>query len=86
VVGFFLQYVHNLQKKYSLGSFDLLGHTAPVQAASLIIAGPFIDYWLSDLRVDHYAYTYTAVVSTNNCFFFPFWVYTALKFHSVCEP
>ncbi|CAM6035657.1 unnamed protein product [Sphagnum compactum] len=54
-------YVHNLQKKYSLGSFDLLGHTAPVQAASLIIAGPFIDYWLSDLRVDHYAYTYTAV-------------------------
>jgi hypothetical protein len=69
VVGFFLQYVHNLQKKYSLGSFDLLGHTAPVQAASLIIAGPFVDYWLSDLRVDHYAYTYTAVVSTNNCFF-----------------
>jgi hypothetical protein len=54
-------YVHNLQKKYSLGSFDLLGHTAPVQAASLIVAGPFVDYWLSDLRVDHYSFTFAAV-------------------------
>ncbi|KAJ7277595.1 hypothetical protein O6H91_12G084500 [Diphasiastrum complanatum] len=49
-------YVHYLQKKYSLSSFDLLGHTAPVQAASLIMAGPLVDYWLTGSRVDSYDY------------------------------
>ncbi|KAI9098491.1 hypothetical protein K1719_025116 [Acacia pycnantha] len=29
-------YVHYLQRKYSLSSFNLLGHTAPAQAASLL--------------------------------------------------
>ncbi|CAK9234451.1 unnamed protein product [Sphagnum jensenii] len=54
-------YVHNLQKKYSLSSFDLLGHTAPVQAASLIVLGPLIDYWLSGLRVDLFDYSLPSV-------------------------
>ncbi|XP_022774879.1 UDP-rhamnose/UDP-galactose transporter 4-like [Durio zibethinus] len=54
-------YVHFLQRKHSLGSFDLLGHTAPVQAASLLLAGPFVDYWLTEKKV--YAYNYT-VIST----------------------
>ncbi|CAN6567689.1 unnamed protein product [Malus baccata var. baccata] len=49
-------YVHSLQRKYSLGSFNLLGHTAPVQAASLLIFGPFLDYWLTNKIV--YAYDY----------------------------
>ncbi|KAM1068188.1 UDP-rhamnose/UDP-galactose transporter 4-like [Malus sylvestris] len=49
-------YVHSLQRKYSLGSFNLLGHTAPVQAASLLILGPFLDYWLTNKIV--YAYDY----------------------------
>ncbi|TKY73887.1 UDP-galactose transporter 2 [Spatholobus suberectus] len=31
-------YVHFLQRKYSIGSFNLLGHTAPAQAASLLLA------------------------------------------------
>ncbi|MBA0858982.1 hypothetical protein Goshw_002272 [Gossypium schwendimanii] len=52
-------YVHFLQRKHSLGSFDLLGHTAPVQAASLVLAGPFVDYWLTEKKV--YAYNYTTV-------------------------
>ncbi|KAH9757712.1 UDP-rhamnose/UDP-galactose transporter 6 [Citrus sinensis] len=30
-------YVHHLQRKYSLTSFNLLGHTAPAQAATLLI-------------------------------------------------
>ncbi|GMP31452.1 hypothetical protein CsSME_00005656 [Camellia sinensis var. sinensis] len=38
-------YVHYLQRKYLLGSFNLLGHTAPAQAASLLILGLFMDYW-----------------------------------------
>ncbi|XWS29437.1 hypothetical protein CRYUN_Cryun24cG0029500 [Craigia yunnanensis] len=52
-------YVHFLQRKHSLGSFDLLGHTAPVQAASLLLTGPFVDYWLTEKKV--YAYDYTVI-------------------------
>lgn len=59
----FLQYVHFLQRKYSLGSFNLLGHTAPAQAASLLVLGPFMDYWLTKKRVDAYGYSMTSVVS-----------------------
>ena len=55
----FLQYIHFLQRKHSLGSFDLLGHTAPVQAASLLLVGPFVDYWLTEKKV--YAYDYTVI-------------------------
>jgi hypothetical protein len=61
-------YVHNLQKKYSLSSFDLLGHTAPVQAASLIVLGPLVDYWLSGLRVDLFDYSLPSVVSCCHLF------------------
>ncbi|KAH7667326.1 solute carrier family 35 member E3 protein [Dioscorea alata] len=55
-------YVHFLQKKYALGSFNLLGHTAPAQAASLLLLGPFLDYWLTNKRVDMFDYNVTAVV------------------------
>ncbi|KAH0465917.1 hypothetical protein IEQ34_006020 [Dendrobium chrysotoxum] len=54
-------YVHFLQRKYSLGSFNLLGHTAPVQAASLLLLGPFVDYWLTGQRVDTFDYNIIAV-------------------------
>ncbi|XP_027366996.1 UDP-rhamnose/UDP-galactose transporter 6-like isoform X3 [Abrus precatorius] len=60
-VGFY-QYVHFLQRKYSLGSFNLLGHTAPVQAASLLLVGPFMDYWLTNKRVDAYNYGLTSIL------------------------
>ncbi|KAJ3679507.1 hypothetical protein LUZ60_017518 [Juncus effusus] len=53
-------YVHYLQKKYSLSSFNLLGHTAPAQMASLLILGPFVDYWLTNKKV--YAFEYTPIV------------------------
>ncbi|XP_050206616.1 UDP-rhamnose/UDP-galactose transporter 6 [Mercurialis annua] len=55
-------YVHYLQRKYSLGSFNLLGHTAPAQAASLLVVGPFLDYWLTNKRVDAYPYSLISVV------------------------
>ncbi|KAJ8441330.1 hypothetical protein Cgig2_024842 [Carnegiea gigantea] len=54
-------YVHYLQKKYSLSSFNLLGHTAPVQATSLLIVGPFLDYWLTGKRIDAFNYTLPSV-------------------------
>ncbi|KAJ8769595.1 hypothetical protein K2173_005198 [Erythroxylum novogranatense] len=55
-------YVHYLQRKYSLGSFNLLGHTAPAQAASLLVAGPFLDYWLTDKRIDAYPLGFTSTL------------------------
>ncbi|GAA0185781.1 secondary carrier transporter [Lithospermum erythrorhizon] len=55
-------YVHFLQRKYSLGSFDLLGHTAPLQATSLLLLGPFLDYWLTEKRIDAYPYLLTSVL------------------------
>ncbi|KAI4374164.1 hypothetical protein MLD38_012189 [Melastoma candidum] len=55
-------YVNYLQRKYSIGSFNLLGQTAPVQAASLLMVGPFLDYWLMNERVDSYHFTFTSTV------------------------
>ncbi|XP_040998373.1 UDP-rhamnose/UDP-galactose transporter 6 [Juglans microcarpa x Juglans regia] len=55
-------YVHFLQRKYSLSSFNLLGHTAPAQAASLLLLGPFLDYWLTNKRVDGYNYNMVSVM------------------------
>ncbi|PWZ40201.1 UDP-rhamnose/UDP-galactose transporter 6 [Zea mays] len=48
-------YVHFLQRKYSLNSFNLLGHTAPAQAGSLLLVGPFADYLLTGKRVDQFS-------------------------------
>ncbi|GAB2282965.1 UDP-rhamnose/UDP-galactose transporter 6, partial [Dionaea muscipula] len=53
-------YVHHLQRKYSTGSFNLLGHTAPVQALTLLIVGPFLDHLLTNKRVYAYDYTLTS--------------------------
>lgn len=64
---FYMQYVHYLQRKYSLSSFNLLGHTAPAQAGSLLLLGPFLDYWLTNNRVDQYAYATPSVVSSKFC-------------------
>ncbi|KAJ0026316.1 UDP-rhamnose/UDP-galactose transporter 6 [Pistacia vera] len=55
-------YVHHLQRKYSLSSFNLLGHTAPAQAATLLLVGPFLDYWLTGKRIDAYDYQTASVV------------------------
>ncbi|KAI4324719.1 hypothetical protein MLD38_030179 [Melastoma candidum] len=55
-------YVHFLQKKYSLSSFNLLGHTAPAQAASLLLVGPFLDYWMASKRVDAFNYNLVSVM------------------------
>lgn len=59
-----MQYVHFLQRKYQLSSFNLLGHTAPAQAASLLLVGPFLDYWLTNKRVYAYDYNTRSLVST----------------------
>ncbi|KAL8487053.1 hypothetical protein ACS0TY_023193 [Phlomoides rotata] len=55
-------YVHFLQRKYSLSSFNLLGHTAPAQAASLLLLGPIMDYWLTNKRIDAFDFTLPSVV------------------------
>ncbi|XP_078439083.1 UDP-rhamnose/UDP-galactose transporter 6-like [Wolffia australiana] len=55
-------YIHYLQRKYSLGSFNLLAHTAPVQAGTLLLLGPFVDYWLTAKRVDGFDYSTSTVL------------------------
>ena len=66
ILCFFLQYVHYLQRKYSLGSFNLLAHTAPVQAASLLLVGPFLDYWLTNQRVDAFNFSFISLVKVSS--------------------
>ena len=88
-VLFFLivQYVHSLQRKYALSSFSLLGHTAPVQAGSLLILGPFLDFWLTNQRVDKYDYNVTSVVSSERLHYSHFlfsineWILFMTNFH-----
>lgn len=88
-----LQYVHHLQRKYSLGSFNLLGHTAPAQAASLLVLGPFVDFWLTNKRVDTFNYTSIVTVSdaysgsvllisSQNCFMRNLYISVQLLFFS----
>lgn len=50
--------IGSLQKKYSIGSFELLSKTAPIQAISLLILGPFIDYSLSGNNIFKYSLSY----------------------------
>uniref|UniRef100_M1CV09 Organic anion transporter n=1 Tax=Solanum tuberosum TaxID=4113 RepID=M1CV09_SOLTU len=57
--------IGSLQKKYSIGSFELLSKTAPIQACSLLVLGPFCDYYLSGNLLLDYKYTYGAIVSIN---------------------
>ncbi|KAF2619054.1 hypothetical protein F2Q68_00040963 [Brassica cretica] len=53
--------IGSLQKKYSIGSFELLSKTAPIQALSLLIFGPFVDYFLSGRFITTYKMTYAAI-------------------------
>ncbi|KAL8110453.1 UDP-rhamnose/UDP-galactose transporter 6-like [Apium graveolens] len=55
-------YVHYLQRKYSLSSFNLLGHTAPVQAASLLLIGPFLDYLLTNKKVYEFDFNIASAI------------------------
>lgn len=48
--------IGSLQKKYSIGSFELLSKTAPIQALSLLILGPFIDYYLNGKFILNYKF------------------------------
>ncbi|XP_038895918.1 UDP-rhamnose/UDP-galactose transporter 3-like [Benincasa hispida] len=52
--------IGSLQKKYSIGSFELLSKTAPIQALSLLTVGPFIDYCLTSKSLLKYNYTFGA--------------------------
>ncbi|KAG5525326.1 hypothetical protein RHGRI_031867 [Rhododendron griersonianum] len=61
-LSLYVQYVHYLQRKYSLSSFNLLGHTAPAQAATLLVVGPFLDYWLTNKRVDAFEFNLASLV------------------------
>ncbi|GMY39148.1 udp-galactose transporter 2 [Fagus crenata] len=46
--------IGSLQKKYSVSSFELLSKTAPIQAISLLVLGPAIDYYLTGKLISNY--------------------------------
>ncbi|KAK9270280.1 hypothetical protein L1049_025857 [Liquidambar formosana] len=54
--------IGSLQKKYSIGSFELLSKTAPIQALSLLVLGPFIDYYLNGKFVTKYKMSSGAIL------------------------
>ena len=68
MVLFLLQTIGSFQKKYNIGSFELLSKTAPVQAASLLIVGPFADYYLNHRSLLEYRFTSGATVSSISIF------------------
>lgn len=57
------QTIGSLQKKYDIGSFELLSKTAPIQAISLLLFGPFADYYLNGHSLLTYHYSMGATVS-----------------------
>jgi hypothetical protein len=54
-----------MQKKHNIGSFELLSKTAPIQAASLVLLGPFVDYGLNNVNLLEYQMSWGAAVSTS---------------------
>nr|DAD41912.1 TPA_asm: hypothetical protein HUJ06_016235 [Nelumbo nucifera] len=57
-----VQTIGSLQKKYSIGSFELLSKTAPIQAFSLLVLGPFIDYYLNGQFIMNYKLSSGAIL------------------------
>lgn len=53
--------IGSLQQKYTIGSFDLLSQTAPIQSASLLLLGPFIDYCLNGRNLLEYEFSLGAI-------------------------
>ncbi|XP_008796458.2 UDP-rhamnose/UDP-galactose transporter 1 [Phoenix dactylifera] len=53
--------IGSLQKKYSIGSFELLSKTAPIQAISLLLLGPLIDYYLNGKSIIKYNFSSGAI-------------------------
>lgn len=67
-----MQSIGALQKTYTIGSFELLSKTAPIQAISLLILGPFVDYYISKNNILNYSFSYGVIVSTlipNNIYY-----------------
>ncbi|KAF2311989.1 hypothetical protein P3X46_021695 [Hevea brasiliensis] len=54
--------IGSLQKKYSIGSFELLSRTAPIQALSLLVVGPFVDYCLNGKFITTYKMSTGAIL------------------------
>lgn len=63
IMNLVMQSIGSLQKKYSIGSFELLSKTAPIQAISLLVFGPFIDYYLNGQFITNYKLSPGVIVS-----------------------
>ncbi|GAQ81566.1 Glucose-6-phosphate/phosphate and phosphoenolpyruvate/phosphate antiporter [Klebsormidium nitens] len=55
-------FIGSLQKKHGVTSFELLGKVAPIQAVTLTVMGPFVDYFLTSRRVIDYPFSVPALM------------------------
>ncbi|KAH7434430.1 hypothetical protein KP509_06G017400 [Ceratopteris richardii] len=55
-------YIGSFQSKYNVGSFELLSKTAPLQAASLLCLGPFVDYILNGRNILYYQFSWGSIM------------------------
>ncbi|CAI5514402.1 unnamed protein product [Closterium sp. Naga37s-1] len=55
-------FVGELQRKHNVGSFDLLRQTAPIQAVTLVVVGPFLDYLLTSQNLLEFPVTSNAAL------------------------
>ncbi|GJP33535.1 hypothetical protein CLOM_g18064 [Closterium sp. NIES-68] len=55
-------FVGELQRKHNVGSFDLLRQTAPIQAVTLLVVGPFLDYALTTHNLLEFPLTSNAAI------------------------
>mmetsp|Transcript_17326 Transcript_17326/g.51879 ORF Transcript_17326/g.51879 Transcript_17326/m.51879 type:complete len:373 (-) Transcript_17326:506-1624(-) len=56
-------FCRTMQQKHKLSSHELLSNTAPVQGWSLLLIGPFLDYYVVDAWVLDFAWTRAAAVA-----------------------
>ena len=61
---------NTIQKKFKVSSTQLLYQSCPYQALTLFIAGPFLDWCLTDLNVFAFKYTPQVLVRVQQQFSF----------------
>ena len=60
---------NTIQKKFKVSSTQLLYQSSPIQAATLLISGPFLDKLLTNQNVFAFKYTSQVVVRYETLYF-----------------
>ena len=63
---------NTIQKKFKVSSTQLLYQSCPYQSGTLLITGPFLDWFLTNQNVFAFKYTTQVLVRIEIIIFFPF--------------